>query len=642
MQTFNPWWLLIRRLSLVMIVYTLLRLFFLVDNWNYFQDERMSDILGAFLHGLRFDLWTVGWIFLPIIITSFLPWSWQKATWIQRATFAYFIACNLAFITINVVDAEWFKFTGRRVTLAWFHLQQDIQSQAWTMVSYYWSLSLLVLVTCGLLWWSYPKMEADELAPKAFWKRIFEYAIVAICLFTALRGGYQFKPLGLNDAYAVSSADIGALTINSTFSLIKNRKVIDSIAIRFLNSDDEAYHKTLDRKAQMSAFRGSLSGYNVVVIIVESLPSEYVGALNLGRPTYTPFLDELSQKAILFQANFANGRRSVEAVPSVMCSFPSMMSEALVLSPYQGIRMYCLGHALHEAGYSTLFFHGAYNGSMHVDAMAKRAGFESFYGYNEFPDKSYDDGNWGIFDEPMLDFAIDEINRNPKPFGAAVFTLTSHSPYRVPDHLVGKFPKGTLEAHESIGYVDFSLRQFFAKAEKQDWFNKTVFIITGDHTHKSEDPKYADFLGYYRVPLIVYIPGRPDLNANRGRITQHLDIFPTVVDLLGLDLDSIPPFGSSIFNESPGMAYSGNGASYFYFNPDWLVFYNITSKSFAFVRRNGPYKIEPFTGETHPDPKLEASRQEALEALKARVHYFNWAVSNNRLYSGLKVKSVGQ
>lgn len=49
----------------------------------------------------------------------------------------------------------------------------------------------------------------------------------------------------------------------------------------------------------------------------------------------------------------------------------------------------------------------------------------------------------------------------------------------------GKFDKGTLPIHESIGYADYLWRCFFEKAKKESWYNNTLFIITADHTGPS-------------------------------------------------------------------------------------------------------------------------------------------------------------
>ncbi len=83
----------------------------------------------------------------------------------------------------------------------------------------------------------------------------------------------------------------------------------------------------------------------------------------------------------------------------------------------------------------------------------------------------------------MLQYAAEVLDKAPKPAFLALFTLTSHHPYNLPEHFKGKFPKGTQPIYESMGYTDYSLRKFFETAEKKPWFNKTIFVLTADHTH---------------------------------------------------------------------------------------------------------------------------------------------------------------
>ena len=83
-----------------------------------------------------------------------------------------------------------------------------------------------------------------------------------------------------------------------------------------------------------------------------------------------------------------------------------------------------------------------------------------------------------------------ELSEKEEPFFSTIFSLSSHHPYTIPEQHQGKFPKGILEVHESVGYSDYSLKRFFETAQKMPWFENTVFVITADHTAQSIRPKY--------------------------------------------------------------------------------------------------------------------------------------------------------
>src|SRR5690606_2835861 len=103
-------------------------------------------------------------------------------------------------------------------------------------------------------------------------------------------------------------------------------------------------------------------------------------------------------------------------------------------------------------------------------------------------------------------YFADELNQMKKPFLATLFSLTSHHPYKVPNEFIDKFDKGSLAIHQTIGYTDFSLKQFFEKASTFDWFDNTLFIITADHTQKLTTQKFQNVVGNYRIPIYFYHP----------------------------------------------------------------------------------------------------------------------------------------
>ncbi len=66
--------------------------------------------------------------------------------------------------------------------------------------------------------------------------------------------------------------------------------------------------------------------------MLESFAEEYVGPVN-GK-SYTPFLDSLMQKSLVFKNAYANGRRSIEGVGAVMAGIPALMNEPFISSHF--------------------------------------------------------------------------------------------------------------------------------------------------------------------------------------------------------------------------------------------------------------------------------------------------------------------
>ncbi len=624
MRAVYPWTLLLKRFLLLLAFYQVFRLIFYMANLSAVAGEPFQSVAKAWLWGLRFDLWAVIWTMLPLLLLTFLPWRWQAQNYFQKMVMIYIAVVSFWNVGLNMIDVELYKFTGKRLTVEWLRLQQDLSHQGTGLVSYYWWLALASLGIWIILLKLWPKWRESSDA-SSFGQRVLFGLLILPFAFLGLRGGWQLKPLGMAHAYSLGSSGLGVLAMNSTFSFFRSgSQQFDSLQTRFFVQQEQERDSILrDHQSLKSAEFGRLKGYNVVLVIVESLAAEYMGALNDGKG-YTPFLDELSQKGVLFRQNFANGRRSIEAVPSVVCGFPSLLEEALILSPYQGINMECLPQLLRKVGYSTQFFHGAYNGSMYFDAFALRSGFHSYFGFDEFARPHEDDGHWGAFDEPFFQYMAGELSQAQTPFFATIFTLSSHNPYHVPEKYKGRFPKGDLEIHESIGYADHSLQQFFESAASEPWFEKTIFVVTGDHTQKSGDKKYQSLTGSYRVPLLIYVPG-VQLNADTEKVTQHADILPSVADLLGVEVEKVGPVGESVFAKGVGVAVNGNGYSYWMLRPPWLVEFTRATNEITASRFNLK------TWQTEPAVSADADRLGAENLFKAILDSYNQALLTGRL-----------
>ncbi|MBR4506305.1 MAG: sulfatase-like hydrolase/transferase, partial [Bacteroidales bacterium] len=85
-------------------------------------------------------------------------------------------------------------------------------------------------------------------------------------------------------------------------------------------------------------------------------------------------------------------------------------------------------------------------------------------------------------------------------------------------------------------------------------------IITGDHSGHGLTPEYNDYDGWYRIPMMVFDPQRPE-GRRFSRIVQQTDLYPTLADWLGCNEDLVG-FGSRVSRDSDGLGwqvYYGNG-----------------------------------------------------------------------------------
>ena len=613
--------------------YTLLRLGFYLLNINTFRGIEGGTVLLAFVHGLRYDVSALLWLNLPLVLLSLLvPTTARRG---QQWLRGLFVLLNIPGFLLNVIDWEYFKFIGRRLSNEWATIGDDIARQAGQIGAHYWYLALPLVGLTYLLWRLCPMprpAEASGQSERWQWqRRVLELPFIVGLVVLGLRGGWQLKPLRTGTAFEQQPAVLGHLALNSTFTVLKS---VDKTPVErksyFLS--DEALRPVFDT-ANLPERTGPTPD-NVVLLLLESFGSEYTGVENSGQGGYTPFFDSLATApgARLLRENYANGRRSIEALPAVLSGLPSLMDEPFITSSFQTTELHGLGEILGRHGYSTAIYHAGTNGTMGFDMFAGIAGMQHYYGLNEYPGGAQSpdyDGHWGIFDEPYLYYFNRRLGTTKTPFFATLFTLSSHEPFTIPAQYKGRFPSGTQPIHPTIAYTDMALRHFFRAASHAPWYAHTLFILTADHTSQSDQADYQNPLGYHKTPLLLFRPGQPLPAANPHRITQQADVPASVLDVLGLRQEQklLLPFGSSVFDTaSSGRAIFRDGDSYYLVHSDFVA----ELKNDNSVRLY-PYKTHfiPTQPMANPDPKLV---QKYGNELRASVQFYVNGLLDNRLY----------
>ena len=99
--------------------------------------------------------------------------------------------------------------------------------------------------------------------------------------------------------------------------------------------------------------------------------------------------------------------------------------------------------------------------------------------------------------------------------------------------------------HQCVGYTDYALKRFFNESKNSDWFKNTVFIFTADHGNQSYYPYYEKIINRFASPIMIYKPGS-DLIGIEKTLASHMDVFPTILDVAGIDSKGINVDGISL------------------------------------------------------------------------------------------------
>lgn len=536
---------------------------------------------------------------------------------------------------MNGMDFVYYRFVDKRATadvFKTFEHETNLGRLFFRFLFDYWPATLFTLLAWFLMVWLYNKVKVEKpgkVNKIAYYAvNILMIPVVIGLVIGAARGGYKHstRPITISNAakYVDSPQDV-AIVLNTPFSFFRTFDKKALVKFRFF--DDDKVNR-LYNPVHIARKTKPFSKENVVVIILESFAREYIGSLNrtLDGNTYegyTPFIDSLINVSLTFDVSIANGKKSIDAMPSILASVPSLETP-YTISHYANNRIEGLPSLLKKKGYYSAYFHGAPNGSMGFDSFAKMAGFDSYFGLNEYPDKADFDGIWGVWDEPFFHFFAHTMDSFKQPFLASIFSVSSHHPFKVPEKYAGKFRKGTAPILEVVGYTDFALSEFFREISKASWFNNTLFVITADHTNESVHKEFQNNFGSYSIPIIFYKPGS-DLKGMKSRIAQQIDIMPTVLSYLNYDEDYFA-FGNNLLDDSyESFAFNTSGSTYHLYMKDHIL-EMIENKPIGLF----DYKTDIFLEKNLLDKEPELLVQ-MEEKLKAIIQTYNERLIDNNM-----------
>ena len=610
------------RLLLVFALFSLSRLLFWASNHSYFPQ---TDLI-AFIGGWRFDISSLFAINALLILLSLIPWArLQNSKPYRIILLVIFILTNAIAFGFEMADVEYFKFTLKRSTSDLIELMQtgdDMKNLAPSFIRDYWYLVLVWMGIVALLF-----MVGRKTTPKAQailgWKNwgiwSLGFCLIVFLTVIGIRGGFQLRPLSSISASAYGGNKSVPVVLNTSFSMITSAGKERLPDLTYFEEEElnSLYLPVTELKPD-----SSFNGKNVVIILLESFSEEYIGALS-GNESYTPFLDSLIQVSTRAKHSFANGRKSMEAVPAVLSGIPSWMTRPFISSSYAANQVNSLPEILKQQGYSTMFFHGGNNGTMGFDRFAKAVDIESYYGRVEYGNDGDYDGQWGIFDEPFLQFCAKTMDEKQKPFFSTIFTLSSHHPYTIPEQYKGIFKEGDLPIYPTVQYSDLALRKFFETASKMDWYDNTIFVITADHTQLSNSDYYLSKLGQYRIPLLYFIPEEsPTMTA---RMSQQIDIMPSVLDLLDYEGEFVS-FGSSIFGDNHvDVVMTYLNGQYQILNENYVAYFDGEALLSLYDYKQDMLLLNDLR------ESLPSIAEDLEMAAKARIQSFNFRMNHNEL-----------
>lgn len=517
----HPWTVAVCNIALIFSIYSLSRIFYFLVNKDLYPNVDFPHFWTLFFGGMRFDVTALFYLNSLYMVAMFNPLRIRSHRIYQNITKWLFWLINIVGICVNMVDCVYTRFSGRRTTILFFDEFKHDSNLAdifFHSIFEYWYVTLFTIAVCVLL--VYCTRTNTYLRPLTGIRRnviayLCETALFCVSVYFIIIGirsgfGAFTRPLKISNAFQYAKDPVETnIVLNTPFSLLLTVKEKPYVDPKYFEEDELASIFTPEQQPDSTAWR-QIRPKNVVIFILESFSKEYIGFYNQHLDSghykgYTPFLDSLLDHSITFRHSYSNGRKSIDAMPSILVSLPRF-GRPFILTPYSTNVIDAIPRYLSDWGYMSAFFHGAPNGSMGFEAFSLSTGFNRYYGKTEYNNNADYDGYWGIWDEEFLQFYARVMDTLPQPFVTSLFTVSSHHPFQVPKRYENKFPEGSHPLHRCIGYTDFALRQFFNYAKQQPWYQNTLFVLTADHTNVLQYPQYVTAKGVYEVPIIFFDP----------------------------------------------------------------------------------------------------------------------------------------
>ena len=343
---------------------------------------------------------------------------------------------------------------------------------------------------------------------------------------------------------------------DNTFSKPDNKQLEKEIAyyqkehpFQFTSTVYPLLHLNNSKDVLGSFFNLGKTPPNIVILVVEGLSRDFSGDKAYAT-SFTPFLDSLSTKSLVWDNFLSTAPGTFAAHPAISGSLPygrrgfslmSVMPDHLSLIKILRLNGY---RASFMIGFNPDFDNtGGYIRLQGTDFILSHFGAK-------YKKMGVGSAGWsmGYPDDALFSRSFEVMDSVPQtPYLNIYHTATSHEPYlfaqkpqydkkfdeKMKTLVVSRDIRRTLKATKNVlvtfMFADDCIRKFFADYAKRPEYSNTIFFITGDH-HIGSFPSTGN-IDDYHVPLIIY---SPMLKSPRKfySVNSHNNLAPTITTLV--------------------------------------------------------------------------------------------------------------
>lgn len=539
-----------------LVFFALCRSIFLIYNLDEIKSISFFETLSTYKHALYLDTSAASYFLIISFLFLFLYSLAPRPIFLKMNTI-YVIIVMVCLSFIAIAEIEIYNEWGTKITIKAIRF---LKTPTEVIGSVRTSFLLLGLLSVGILtfvgFFIRKKIISIKTTDQPERNIVFSIVlllIIPVFLALGIRGGVQQIPIQQSDAYFSKHNILNLAAIHSGWNLIhsviENNKVMDGNPFIFYSDVEakEIINKIHSPEKDTTINVLTTDKPNIVMVVLESWSADLIASLN-GYKDVTPGFDTLAKTGILFTNIYGSGTASDQGMAALFSAFPAQPSTSIISQPSKYIHLPCINQDIKKIGYTTSFLFGGQLSYGNIKAYMYYNNFDRIQEGVDF-DSDLPQGKLGVHDEYLYAKQIQNLKNEKQPFFAAMFTLSSHSPFDMPMQQVFDWGGDENKYVNSVHYADKELYKFIQNAKKESWFNNTLFVFVADHSHRS--PKHWDFNQpeYRKIPMLFWGNViKPEFRGYRyEKSCSQVDLAATLLNQLNINAERFH-WSKNLFN----------------------------------------------------------------------------------------------